>query len=201
MNKHIKIFNDFLSENDCSRIISSYEGAKWRKDKYGQDQLQIDDQWVSDYYDLMLPPIFDVYHMDIFSNRDFDFNPMEIELLRYWKGYRRWIHAASLKDRGTISLSTLIFLNEGHDGGDVVFPDQELVITPKTGRLVIFPASYLFPHEVTTLRSKGPRYAMVRGYRFKAGKYDRKNERIYSVSNSSSVREISQELVSSYKRV
>lgn len=43
----------------------------------------------------------------------------------------------------------LIYLNENFDGGELIFPLQAKVLKPKTGMLVIFPTSYMFPHMTT----------------------------------------------------
>lgn len=43
---------------------------------------------------------------------------------------------------------SLIYLNDNYMGGQLVFPTHKKIIQPKVGKLVIFPASYLFPHQV-----------------------------------------------------
>lgn len=42
----------------------------------------------------------------------------------------------------------LIYLNDEFDGGELVFPVQKQIIKPQVGKMVIFPASYMFPHSV-----------------------------------------------------
>ena len=42
----------------------------------------------------------------------------------------------------------LIYLNDNFTGGELVFPVQKKVIAAKQGKLVLFPASYMFPHQV-----------------------------------------------------
>lgn len=51
----------------------------------------------------------------------------------------------------------LIYLNNDFEGGQLVFPTLKRIIEPKVGKLVIFPASYLFPHMVLNT-SKAERF-------------------------------------------
>lgn len=62
----------------------------------------------------------------------------------------------------------LIYLNgEELQGGQLVFPAQKKVITPTTGKVILFPCSYLFPHFVTTLAA-GERFFIRINYKFKS---------------------------------
>jgi Rps23 Pro-64 3,4-dihydroxylase Tpa1-like proline 4-hydroxylase len=59
--------------------------------------------------------------------------------------------------------SALIYLNESgkdYEGGDIVFPLQDTVISPKSGMIVFFKGDYHHPHEVKLVTS-GERKAMV----------------------------------------
>lgn len=65
-------------------------------------------------------------------------------------------------------ITIVIYLNEGFQGGETYFPDQGALVTPKKGKLVIFPASYMYPH--STIPSSGDieRFALLPFY-VKAG--------------------------------
>jgi predicted 2-oxoglutarate/Fe(II)-dependent dioxygenase YbiX len=59
--------------------------------------------------------------------------------------------------------SALIYLNESgvdYEGGDIVFPLQKTVISPKAGMVVFFKGDYHHPHEVKVVTS-GERKALV----------------------------------------
>jgi hypothetical protein len=45
-------------------------------------------------------------------------------------------------------LSLLIYLNDNYEGGEVVFPDLNMQITPKQGQILIFPSNRHFLHGV-----------------------------------------------------
>lgn len=57
-------------------------------------------------------------------------------------------------------LSTLIYLNNGFTGGDLVFPDLGVRIIPEPGLLVTFPSTHHFEHGVEPVIS-GNRYTIV----------------------------------------
>lgn len=52
----------------------------------------------------------------------------------------------------------LLYLNDNSfQGGQLLFPYEKRIIQPETGKVIIFPASYLFPHQVA-MTSMGNRY-------------------------------------------
>jgi prolyl 4-hydroxylase len=55
-------------------------------------------------------------------------------------------------------ITAFIYLNEP-EGGETVFPDLELSISPETGKLLAFPPLWLFPHEGRPPRSI-PKYIL-----------------------------------------
>lgn len=65
----------------------------------------------------------------------------------------------------------LLYLNDSFEGGQCVFPVQKKVITPEEGKLVIFPASYLFPHMVASI-CNDERYSIRITYSYKATMFE-----------------------------
>jgi hypothetical protein len=53
----------------------------------------------------------------------------------------------------------LVYLNENFTGGELVFPDRDVVIIPKPGLLVGFPSNHKFVHAVPKVLS-GKRYSL-----------------------------------------
>lgn len=49
--------------------------------------------------------------------------------------------------------TAILYLNEDYEGGDLLFPRQQVSFRPKRGELLIVPASYLYPHCVTPITS------------------------------------------------
>lgn len=60
----------------------------------------------------------------------------------------------------------LLYLNDQEfQGGQLCFPVQKTVIAPEAGKVVIFPASYHFPHQVMGI-SGGDRYFLRMNFMF-----------------------------------
>lgn len=57
-------------------------------------------------------------------------------------------------------LSVVCFLNDGFEGGELVFPELDLSIEPHAGTLVCFPSDHNFIHGVNPVRA-GHRYTLV----------------------------------------
>jgi hypothetical protein len=55
--------------------------------------------------------------------------------------------------------TALAYLNHDFTGGELVFPDHDLIITPKPGLLVSFPSNHKFVHAVSKVLS-GKRYSL-----------------------------------------
>jgi hypothetical protein len=60
---------------------------------------------------------------------------------------------------GIAGLSTIGFLNDDYEGSDLIIC-EDIKIDTKKGNLVIFPSSFMYPHQVTLL-TKGTRYSYV----------------------------------------
>ena len=59
----------------------------------------------------------------------------------------------------TRTIGMICFLNDDFEGGELIFPNQDKVIKPEKGSLVIFPINHLYPHMVNTT-VEGKRYAL-----------------------------------------
>lgn len=59
----------------------------------------------------------------------------------------------------TRTIGMVVFLNHDFSGGELIFPEQEKVIDPKCGDVVMFPVNHLYPHMVNAI-SGGMRYAL-----------------------------------------
>jgi hypothetical protein len=66
----------------------------------------------------------------------------------------------------SLEFSALVYLNESgtdYSGGEIRFPNQELVIKPQTGQMIFFRGDVDHPHGVSEVTS-GERYALVLFY-------------------------------------
>ena len=87
----------------------------------------------------------------------------QIDLLKYSVGGRYKIHT----DHYTTTsrhLSIIINLNDGYEGGDLIFTDQQEKEIKKLklgkGSIVFFPSNFMYPHGIQPI-TKGTRYSIV----------------------------------------
>tara|TARA_A100001037_G_C15149347_1_gene638191 strand:- start:1368 stop:1916 length:549 start_codon:yes stop_codon:yes gene_type:complete len=87
----------------------------------------------------------------------------QIDLLKYSVGGKYEVHT----DHFTTSvrnLSVIINLNEGYEGGDLVFTNQQQKEVKRMklgkGSIVFFPSNFMYPHCIEPI-TKGVRYSIV----------------------------------------
>jgi len=57
-------------------------------------------------------------------------------------------------------VSTVYYLNDNYEGGELCFPQFGIELKPKAGDMVIFPSSYVYSHSVNPVIS-GNRYSIA----------------------------------------
>lgn len=90
------------------------------------------------------------------KNREFS-----IHLLRYEVGGFLPAH----QDHGVSSrvLSTVSYLNDDYDGGEIEFKNSKIKIKPPAGSIIFFPSNFLYVHEVHPI-TNGSRYSLPHWY-------------------------------------
>ena len=53
----------------------------------------------------------------------------------------------------TRDLSSVLYYNDDYEGGEIYFPEQDLLIKPEPGMFICFPAKDGFPHQVKEIKS------------------------------------------------
>jgi len=92
---------------------------------------------------------------------DVAFSNMEhLQLLHYStkEGFYR-PHADSSPGRQRV-FSAILYLNDVEDGGETYFNNFNVSVSPKAGRLTIFPADFIYKHEARTPKSDD-KFALV----------------------------------------
>ena len=57
-------------------------------------------------------------------------------------------------------LAFLIYLNDDFKGGETTFPYNKLTIKPETGKVLVFPPTWQYPHKGMLVKSGSPKYIM-----------------------------------------
>jgi len=86
---------------------------------------------------------------------------IQLDILRYIEGGHYKYHVDDGHSFNRI-LSCILFLNNDYKNGDLCFKfeEQEVLIKPKPGKLIMWPSNFLFPHCVKPI-SKGVRFSIV----------------------------------------
>jgi hypothetical protein len=94
------------------------------------------------------------------SMYNFKMDYMEaINFVRYKPGQHFAVHT----DHGfsyTCTVSSVMYLNDEYDGGELWFPYLDITLKPKAGDVVLFPSTYIYAHASLKIKS-GIKYSAV----------------------------------------
>ena len=96
-----------------------------------------------------------------FCGRNIKNREFSIHLLKYEVGGFLPAH----QDHGISSriLSTVSYLNDDYEGGEIEFPNSNIIIKPPAGSIIFFPSNFLYVHEVHPI-IKGSRFSLPHWY-------------------------------------
>lgn len=96
-----------------------------------------------------------------------------INYVRYTQGQHFQVHA----DHGfsyTCTVSSVMYLNDEYEGGELWFPYLDLTFKPQTGDIVLFPSTYIFAHASKPV-SSGTKYSAVTMFDYNDRNHDIKS--------------------------
>jgi predicted 2-oxoglutarate/Fe(II)-dependent dioxygenase YbiX len=82
-----------------------------------------------------------------------------INFVRYGEGQHFDVHS----DHGfsyTCTVSSVMYLNDDYDGGELYFPFLGINLKPKAGDIVLFPSTYIYSHAALPV-TNGTKYSAV----------------------------------------
>jgi hypothetical protein len=83
----------------------------------------------------------------------------------------------------TYNVSVLMYPNDKYTGGEITFPDYDLVLKPKPGDMIMFPGNNAYKHTVQKVES-GVRYTMPSWYSFDVNESKGDENKKYSYLDS-----------------
>jgi hypothetical protein len=180
INKDIVIYENFLTEEECSKLIqildkqadnskitwtpiSFYESYSSILPKDGDEEIieaGLDPDIFSKIKEGIINAVASVHDLD----------PKTIVQIGYhtqkWEpGAFARVHSDNTDEEGNSGpfersrYAAFLYLNDNFDGGMLRFPDHDLSIKPKTGLLAAFDGGHNNMHEVTLI-TKGIRYTL-----------------------------------------
>lgn len=97
-------------------------------------------------------------HYESMYNMKMDY--MEaINFVRYGEGQHFSVHS----DHGfsyTCTVSSVMYLNDDYEGGELHFPFLDICLKPKAGDIILFPSTYIYSHASLPVES-GIKYSAV----------------------------------------
>lgn len=83
--------------------------------------------------------------------------------VRYYEGQHFSLHP----DHGfsyCATTSTIAWLNDGYEGGELIIPYMDIKFTPEAGDLMVFPSNYPYVHQSLPIIGDKPKYSAVTMY-------------------------------------
>jgi predicted 2-oxoglutarate/Fe(II)-dependent dioxygenase YbiX len=184
LSDYIVVIRGIISKEMCQQVIDLYkDNEKWEWGGFasGMDmeqrkvkQLQISHSETinsNEKFIAMDKEIFsvmskaqDTYRKTLLEKRGMQHRPrvssdVGYQMLHYSEGYYIKEHC---DDYGGLArvLTCSLNLSDDHDGGLFRFFRGEFDVSLKAGDAIVFPANFMFPHEVTEI-TRGERYSIV----------------------------------------
>jgi|TARA_R110000796_G_scaffold56222_1_gene130475 predicted 2-oxoglutarate/Fe(II)-dependent dioxygenase YbiX len=184
----MKNLKDFISvkksipDNVCDELLKNIKEQKWEKHKwYGGEKDYVSltkDALVKNALqkeqDILMPfiqkTLFEYQKDKQFKDTNelrapFCEKISPIRFNEYGKHKTMAPHYDNIKDlfdgvhKGVPQISIVGILNNGFKGGKFLIRDEEIKL--KKGDILLFPSSFLYPHTVTEVTTKTPRYSFV----------------------------------------
>lgn len=177
---YIRVYDGVFTSEECKTILNEYKNdSGWESSKVGYNGIEDNNYRKCD--------IMNISHQDIIEKnksvrRSIDDlihrkaigavqkyvmefpscclkSDSGYDLLRYNTGGFFKQHTDSyLEQPRTLAMS--INLNDDYEGGSLAFFNEEVTINGGLGSVIIFPANYMYPHQIMEV-TKGTRYAIV----------------------------------------
>ena len=95
------------------------------------------------------------------AEQEAEFAHMEAPSLLYYKaGDGKYDTHTDWSTKTPRQFSAVLYLNDVEDGGETYFHSFDLAVEPRAGRLILFPANYVYAHQARPPKS-GDKFVMV----------------------------------------
>lgn len=180
--ENIVLINNFI-ESDDLKLINDYLNSYKDNDEFmggkdlRDDQVKKENPQVGNLLDKYEQKIYNKAY-DIFTkqyNIPIIRRPVNsTHFVKWIPGMNSKLHCDCEKPDGTPALaadfytyniSVLMYPNDDYTGGEITFPDYDLVVKPQPGDMIMFPGNNAYKHTVQRVNS-GIRYTMPSWYAF-----------------------------------
>lgn len=154
----VEVFDNVITDtSELLRVIESI--GQWHDAEVGTDEGTVNPRIRDNKVKFFMPFTYDaplpIYHMartvmhylvDYAQRYDFSFSGIQpINVNKYGPGERYKPHADDGPGMDRV-VSALLYLNDVTEGGETEFVHFGKSVSPRAGRLIIFPANYAYAH-------------------------------------------------------
>jgi Rps23 Pro-64 3,4-dihydroxylase Tpa1-like proline 4-hydroxylase len=160
---NLKIIKNFLLEETCIDLIKEVNLIVKQPNLSFWDQIMYSNKNIAHQINNIIPKIKTIikneFNIDVSEKKD-------PRVAKWGPGTFLKTHVDDLSyDTSKNHISTVIYLNNDYVGGEIFFPEQDIIISPSVGDLIIFPGNLNYPHEVKEILS-GNRYTIPTWFRY-----------------------------------
>jgi prolyl 4-hydroxylase len=169
---YIQAYSGALTPQECETLIARFEAATDRHETkrvenvYSFVQLDVTGAWpeVSAQVERIMNICYGQYQasLDIRQFWPSSYFHENLRMKRYLPGGRDgFLPHVDVMDQSTSNrfCTAILYLNDPGGGGETVFPDLGVTMSPEPGKLIIFPPLWTFPHAGMPPRSR-PKYIL-----------------------------------------
>jgi predicted 2-oxoglutarate/Fe(II)-dependent dioxygenase YbiX len=173
-----KSISDFLETNNISNVINFIKNSPSGEVKSIFLNSEIPDKEIQDTLENINKFVENLCIEEYAKIVESEFNYTswirEPELIKWSTnaGLAAHTDGPSKIEKPMTTIGALVYLNDDYEGGELYFPEYDILIKPKFGDLVIFPCHFL--HEVKNVLS-GERYTLPLFYTFRCTEWMNKN--------------------------
>ena len=149
----VKVFEDFVTDDDCNYLINFLDNAEDPLDIIRKISLRPESEIIKK----VLLKVLDKAKKDFNTNNLFISSYM---LSSYDPGYSMGLHIDTEDMRECNKVSMLLYLNNDFKGGDIVFPIIDFKHSPKAKELVCFLSEPKENAHSVEIIESGKRYVM-----------------------------------------
>lgn len=168
---YIRVYDADLPGGFCDRMVASFDSLSRFHENNGRGQragleqsawtelnvTRLSDAAFLGYFRARIDAALEAYNRDVGLEIAVPDSPKTADLImkRYRPGMdeRFQLHFDSIHEVANRYLVLLWYLNDVAEGGETTFPQLGVSITPRRGRLVVFPPYWMFQHAALPPRS------------------------------------------------
>ena len=166
--KNVYVVDNVLSDKEhkeLSDFINNSDQGFWVKEPWSTERIGRES--IPNNNLELLKKIFEVAHLKCKNHYDIEINDVfrgEYGLLKWSKGSKMNPHIDT-DYHNHQHIVCIYYINDDYEGGEIVFPDYNINIKPKSNSLIMFPGNENYVHGVLEIL-KGFRYTFPIRFEF-----------------------------------